>query len=139
MSVSQSPFLRVTHGLTMVSAYMSALAILAATLIIVEQVWVRYLFNAATIWQVEIAVYLLIAALSGRPYGLAERPHQYISVVWLPGSGRSTSSSFRAPCFAFFWHGCVMWWEALKGMEIFHLLSSPLFTARSFLWDDPPP
>ena len=61
MSVSQSPFLRVTHGLTMVSAYMSALAILAATLI--------------------------AATFLGAPYGLKQNAHINIDifVVWLPG------------------------------------------------------
>ncbi len=54
---------------------MAALSILAATLIIVEQVVVRYVFKIPTIWQVEIAVYLLIAAtFVGAPYGLRKTP-----------------------------------------------------------------
>ncbi len=135
MSASQSPFLRVTHGLTMVSAYMSALAILAATLIIVEQVWVRYLFNAPTIWQVEIAVYLLIAAtFLGAPYGLKQNGHINIDilVVWLPERVRSRLdiiTSFLALLFCVFlaWRGCVMWWEAFEGgWKSSTLLSVPL-------------
>jgi TRAP-type C4-dicarboxylate transport system permease small subunit len=119
----------------MVSAYMSALAILAATLIIVEQVWVRYLFNAPTIWQVEIAVYLLIAAtFLGAPYGLKQNAHINIDilVVWLPERVRSRLdiiTAFLALCFCGFlaWRGCVMWWEAFEGgWKSSSLLSVPL-------------
>jgi len=119
----------------MVSAYMSALAILAATLIIVEQVWVRYLFNAATIWQVEIAVYLLIAAtFLGAPYGLKQNAHINIDilVVWLPERVRSRLdilTSFLALlfCLVLAWRGCVMWWEAFEGgWKSSSLLSVPL-------------
>ena len=135
MSDTPSPFLRLTHGLTMVSAYMSALAILAATLIIVEQVWVRYLFNMPTIWQVEIAVYLLIAAtFLGAPYGLKQNAHINIDilVIWLPEKVRSRLdiiTSFLAFLFCLFlgWRGCVMWWEAFDGgWKSSSLLSVPL-------------
>ncbi|MGE5842356.1 MAG: TRAP transporter small permease [Deltaproteobacteria bacterium] len=124
-----------THGLTMVSGYMSGLAILAATLIIVEQVWVRYLFNTPTIWQVETAGYLLIAAtFLGAPYGLKQNGHINIDilVVWLPERVRSRLdliTSFLALLFCLFlaWRGCVMWWEAFEGgWKSSTLLSVPL-------------
>jgi TRAP-type C4-dicarboxylate transport system permease small subunit len=142
MSVSQKPLIRLTHVLIMVSGYMSALAILAATLIIVEQVWVRYLFNAPTIWQVEIAVYLLIAAtFLGAPYGLKQNGHINIDilVVWLPEKVRSrldVITSFLALLFCLFlgWRGCVMWWEAFEGdWKSSSLLSFPLIYPYALL------
>lgn len=142
MTVSQSPFFRMTHGLTMVSAYLSALAILAATLIIVEQVWVRYLFKAPTIWQVETAVYLLIAAtFLGAPYGLKQNAHINIDilVIWLPERVRSRLdivTSFLALLFCVFlgYRGCVMWWEAFEGgWRSSSLLSFPLIYPYALL------
>jgi TRAP-type C4-dicarboxylate transport system permease small subunit len=123
MSVPQSFLVRVIHGVTMVYGYVSGLAILAATLIIVEQVLVRYVFNAPTIWQVETAVYLLIAAtFLGAPYGLKQNAHINIDilVIWLPERVRSRldiATAFLAFLFCLFlsWRGCVMWWEAFEG------------------------
>jgi len=110
-------------GLIQASGYFSGLAILAATLIICEQVVVRYVFNAATIWQVEIAVYLLIAAtFLGAPYGLKQNAHINIDILIIHFSDRFQRrlhivTSFLALLFCIFlaWRGCVMWWEAYSG------------------------
>ena len=135
MSIPQNPVLRVIHALSMVSGYVSGLAILAATLIIVEQVLVRYVMHAATIWQVETAVYLLIAAtFLGAPYGLKQNAHINIDIVvfWLPERVRSRldiATAFLALLFCIFlaWRGCVMWWEAFDGgWKSSTILSVPL-------------
>lgn len=135
MSVSQNPVLRAINGLTMASGYVSALAILAATFIIVEQVLVRYVLRAATIWQVEIAVYLLIAAtFLGAPYGLKQNAHINIDMMVINLSKRVQKrfeivTSLLAMLFCLFltWRGCIMWWEAFEGgWKSSSLLSVPL-------------
>jgi TRAP-type C4-dicarboxylate transport system permease small subunit len=123
MSSTRNPFQRLLDGLILVSGYFSGVAILAATLIICEQVVVRYVFNAATIWQVEIAVYLLIAAtFLGAPYGLKQNAHINIDLLIIHFSDRFQRNlhivtSFLALLFCIFlaWRGCVMWWEAYTG------------------------
>ncbi|MDQ1333565.1 MAG: hypothetical protein QG552_515 [Thermodesulfobacteriota bacterium] len=123
MSPTRNPFQRLLDGLIQASGYFSGLAILAATLIICEQVVVRYVFNAATIWQVEIAVYLLIAAtFLGAPYGLKQNAHINIDILIIHFSDRFQRrlhivTSFLALLFCIFlaWRGCVMWWEAYSG------------------------
>ena len=142
MSASQKPVSRLVHGLTMVSGYFSGLAILAATLIIVEQVVVRYVLRAPTIWQVEIAVYLLIAAtFLGAPYGLKQNAHINIDILitFLPERVRNRldmATSFLALLFCLFlsWRGCVMWWEAFEGgWRSSSLLSFPLIYPYALL------
>lgn len=142
MSASQKPVSRLIHGLTMASGYFSGLAILAATLIIVEQVVVRYVLRAPTIWQVEIAVYLLIAAtFLGAPYGLKQNAHINIDILvtFLPERVRrrlDMATSFLALLFCLFlsWRGCVMWWEAFEGgWRSSSLLSFPLIYPYALL------
>jgi TRAP-type C4-dicarboxylate transport system permease small subunit len=142
MPTSQKPVSRLINGLTMVAGYLSGLAILAATLIIVEQVLVRYVLGAPTIWQVEIAVYLLIAAtFLGAPYGLKQNAHINIDilVVFLPERIRKwldMVTSFVALLFCLFlaWRGCVMWWEAFEGgWRSSSLLSFPLIYPYALL------
>jgi TRAP-type C4-dicarboxylate transport system permease small subunit len=142
MSVSQNPVVRVIHALTMVSGYVSGLAILAATLIIVEQVLVRYILHAATTWQVEIAVYLLIAAtFLGAPYGLKQNAHINIDIVvfWLPRRVRDRldiCTAFLAFLFCLFlaWRGCIMWWEAFDGgWKSSSIISVPLIYPYALL------
>jgi len=82
MSESCNSFFKQINRLSQISGYVAALSILAATLIIVEQVVVRYVFRIPTIWQVETAVYLLIAAtFLGAPYGLKENAHIHIDML----------------------------------------------------------
>ncbi|MCK9363935.1 MAG: TRAP transporter small permease [Syntrophales bacterium] len=135
MSPVKNKALRIIDGLAEISGYLSGFAILAATLIIVEQVVVRYVWNAATIWQVEIAVYLLIAAtFLGAPYGLKHHAHINIDMVVykLPFQLRrrlDIATSFIAMlfCIVLSWRGCVMWWEAWEGNWLSSsLLSTPL-------------
>lgn len=123
MASARNPLARLLDVLILASGYFSGLAILAATLIIVEQVVVRYVFNAPTIWQVEIAVYLLIAAtFLGAPYGLKQNAHINIDLLIIHFSDRlqrrlGIVTSFLALLFCIFlaWRGCVMWWEAYTG------------------------
>jgi TRAP-type C4-dicarboxylate transport system permease small subunit len=123
MSQNPNPIVRVVNGLSAFAGYVSALSILAATLIIVEQVVVRYVFNMPTVWQVETSVYLLIAAtFLGAPYGLKENAHINIDMLIIHLSRRTREwldlgTSFIALAFCLFlaWRGSAMWWDAYEG------------------------
>jgi TRAP-type C4-dicarboxylate transport system permease small subunit len=123
MSEPRNPFLRLINRLSQISGYLAALSILAATLIIVEQVVVRYVFKIPTIWQVETAVYLLIAAtFLGAPYGLKENAHINIDlfIINISAAARRkldivTSAIALIFCFFLAYRGGVMWWEAFEG------------------------
>ncbi len=135
MATTRHPLLRFIEVLSQWSGYLAAVAILAATLIIVEQVVVRYVLNYPTIWQVETAVYLLIAAtFLGAPYGLKEHAHINIDLL-IQGIRRRnrrrldimTSLVAMAFCFFLAYRGAVMWTEAYEGgWRSSSILSVPL-------------
>jgi TRAP-type C4-dicarboxylate transport system permease small subunit len=135
MSESRNAFFKQINRLSQISGYVAALSILAATLIIVEQVVVRYVFKIPTIWQVETAVYLLIAAtFLGAPYGLKENAHIHIDmlILNLPAGVRRkldivTAAIAMGFCFFLAYRGGIMWWEAFDGgWRSSSLLSVPL-------------
>ena len=135
MTEPRNAFFLQINRLSQISGYLAALSILAATLIIVEQVVVRYVFKIPTIWQVETAVYLLIAGtFLGAPYGLKENAHIHIDmlILNLPAGARRkldlvTSAIAMAFCFFLAYRGAVMWWEAFEGgWRSSSLLSVPL-------------
>lgn len=121
--VKRSPFQAVVDKLCDVAGYFSAFAILLATLVIVHQVVVRYIFNHPTIWQIEFAIYLLIAAtFIGAAYGLKENSHINIELLTglLPkriknGLDLVTSCLALIFCLYIAWKGAIMWWEAFDG------------------------
>jgi TRAP-type C4-dicarboxylate transport system permease small subunit len=123
MSEPRNTLFQLINRLSQIAGYMAALSILAATLIIVEQVVVRYVFKIPTIWQVETAVYLLIAAtFLGAPYGLKENAHINIDlfIVNMPAAARRkldivTSTIALVFCFFLAYRGGIMWWEAFEG------------------------
>ena len=135
MSEPRNVFFMLINRLSQISGYVAALSILVATLIIVEQVIVRYVFKIPTIWQVETAVYLLIAAtFLGAPYGLKENAHIHIDMLILnlsTGARRKldivTSAIAMVFCFFLAYRGGIMWWEAYEGgWSSSSLLSVPL-------------
>lgn len=121
--LKNNPLRVVVDGLSDVAGYFSAIAILLATLAIVHQVAIRYIFNRPTIWQIEFAIYLLMAAtFIGAAYGLKENSHINIELVTglLPkriklGLDLTTSILSLMFCFYVAWKGGIMWWEAYEG------------------------
>lgn len=74
--------LRVVDRLTDLAGYTSAIAILAAVLIICYGVLLRYFVGASTVWQTELSVYLLIyATFVGAAYGLKHGDHVAVELV----------------------------------------------------------
>ena len=142
MSESRNSIFQLINRLSQLSGYIAALSILAATLIIVEQVVVRYVFKIPTIWQVETAVNLLIAAtFLGAPYGLKENAHIHIDmlIINLPAGVRrkldlATAAVAMGFCFFLAYRGGIMWWEAYEGgWRSSSLLSVPLSIPTTFL------
>jgi len=118
-----NPLRRTVDLLSDVAGYFSSAAILLATLVIVQQVVVRYVFQSPTIWQVELAIYLLMAAtFIGAAYGLKEDSHINIELVTglLPPRAKAVldlCTSFLALLFCLYiaWKGGIMWLEAYHG------------------------
>lgn len=142
MDKPMNPVFKIIDRLSLWSGYFSAAAILASTLIIVEQVVARYVFRAATVWQVETAVYLLIAAtFVGSAYGLRENAHINIDllIINMPGRTRrllDISTSLVAMVFCLFlaYRGSIMWWDAYEGgWKSSSILSMPLVYPYAFL------
>ncbi len=110
-------------GLSDIAGYFSAIAILLATLVIVQQVTVRYILNRPTIWQVEFAIYLLMAAtFIGAAYGLKKDSHINIELITglLPKKIKYrldciTSILSLIFCLYITWKGAIMWYEAYEG------------------------
>ena len=106
-----------------IAGYLSALSIVVATLAVTEGVLVRYIFRIPTIWQVELAVYMLMCAtFLGSPWVLKEKGHINIQLITSRFSSRTnailnlcTSLVAFAFCFLVAWKGWVMWYEAYKG------------------------
>ncbi len=121
--LKKNPVRRVVDLLSDTAGYMSSAAILLATLVIVQQVVARYVFNVPTIWQVEMAIYLLMAAtFVGAAYALKENSHINIELVTglMPKRTRLrldlvTSVLSLGFCVYITWKGSVMWWEAYEG------------------------
>ena len=121
--LARNPLVRAVDFLSLVSGYLAGLAILLATLVIMEAVIVRYVLRMPTIWQGEFAVYLLIGAtFVGAAYGLRHDSHINIELITThlpPGFKRwldlLTSLLSLAFCAYLAWKGAYMWWEAYEG------------------------
>lgn len=120
---SHNPFVRAINFLSNLFGLLSAAGIILATLIITEGVIVRYVFRSPTIWQVEMAIYLLmLATFLGSPYALKEGAHINIDLVISHFSQKTntylnlfTSVVAMLFCVLLAWKGWIMWYEAYEG------------------------
>lgn len=117
------PVYRIINTLSNIAGYLSALSIVIATLAITEGVLVRYILRTPTIWQVELAVYMLMCAtFLGSPWVLKEKGHINIQLITSRFSQKtnailnlSTSFIALAFCVLVAWKGWIMWYEAYEG------------------------
>ncbi len=64
------------------TGYLSALALVVATLVTVHAVFTRYVLRAPTVWQTETTIYLLMfVAFVGAAYGLKHHAHVGVDLV----------------------------------------------------------
>jgi TRAP-type C4-dicarboxylate transport system permease small subunit len=73
---------RIVDRMSMAAGYLSAVLIIAAMLVVCYGVALRYVLGASTVWQTEMAIYLLMfAAFVGGAYGLRHGDHVRIDLV----------------------------------------------------------
>lgn len=105
-----------------ISGYLSGVCIFLATLIICYAVVLRAMGHS-TVWQTELATYLLIfVTFVGGAYGLKHGSHVNVDLLpnRLPPRGRLILQSVGALLSlvliaVVLWHSYHMWWEATQG------------------------
>jgi TRAP-type C4-dicarboxylate transport system permease small subunit len=122
--------------------WVSAIAILIASLILTYEVVMRYLLKIPTIWEIECAVYLgILATFLGAAYGLKDGAHINIDLVTraLPENARNKLYRFTSFisllfCIYLAYKGWQCWWEAFsKGWRSESLWGPPLAIPYFFL------
>jgi TRAP-type C4-dicarboxylate transport system permease small subunit len=77
-------FVRYTETLSRFCGVISALLLVVAMLVVCEMIVMRYILNAATIWQTEAVVFSATAAIFlGAPYVLLTKGHVGVDVIQL--------------------------------------------------------
>jgi TRAP-type C4-dicarboxylate transport system permease small subunit len=75
-------FVRAVGWLSEATGYLSALALVVATLVTAHGVFVRYVLRQPTIWQTETTIYLLMfVAFVGAAYGLRHHAHVGVDLL----------------------------------------------------------
>ena len=73
---------RLIGWISELTGYLSAVALIAATLVTAHGVFVRYFLKQPTIWQVETTIYLLMfVAFVGAAYGLKHHAHVGVDLI----------------------------------------------------------
>lgn len=104
------------------TGYMSVLAIFASMVIIIYEVFARYIFRWATVWEIEASVYLIIfTTFVGSAFALKNNAHIKMDVLEERISPRAkrrvalgTSVFSFAFCVVTSFKGWQMWWEAFR-------------------------
>lgn len=113
-------FVRIVHAASRLFGMLAALCLLAASFVVCEMVFVRYVLKVSTIWQTEFVMFSVVAAtLLGSPYVLLTRGH--VNVDLLPSRlgprGRRALALLAALfgvafCALIAWRGAAYWYEA---------------------------
>ncbi len=114
---------RWANALSEAAGYLSAVALVAATLVMLHGVGSRYFFGRATVWQTETSIYLLLfVTFFGAAYGLKHHAHVGVDLLVdkLPGRGKLlarlvTSLLSLALVLVVLWKGTGLWYEAWEG------------------------
>lgn len=114
---------RWANVLSEIAGYLSAVALVLATGIMVHAVASRYLFGRATVWQTETSIYLLVfVTFVGAAYGLKHHAHVGVDLLVerLPVRARLAARIVTAVLAlvvvaAAIWTSYHTWWEAVEG------------------------
>ena len=114
---------RWANTLSEIAGYLSAIALVLATLAMMHGVLTRYLLGRPTVWQTEVSVYLLVfVTFVGAAYGLKHHAHVGVDLLVerLPVRGRLVMRLFTAVLslivvMAVIWTAYGTWWEAVEG------------------------
>jgi TRAP-type C4-dicarboxylate transport system permease small subunit len=130
------------QGLSVVTGYLSAAAIAAASLIITEAVFVRKVLDISTIWQTEMSVFLLIfATFVGSAYVQKNDHHLNVDflLVYLPPKVRESFLLFGSVFTMLLsgiigWYAYPMWWETVaQNWHSESLWGPPLWIPYAFI------
>ncbi len=114
---------RWANTLSEIAGYLSAVALVLATLAMTHGVLNRYLFGRPTVWQTEVSIYLLVfVTFVGAAYGLKHHAHVGVDLLVerLPVRARLAARLFNAilslvVVFFVLWTSYNTWWEAVEG------------------------
>lgn len=114
---------RWANVLSEIAGYLSAVALVLATGVMVHGVASRYLFNRPTVWQTETSIYLLVfVTFVGAAYGLKHHAHVGVDLLVerLPVRARlaariATGVLALVVVGAAIWTSYGTWWEAVEG------------------------
>lgn len=114
---------RWANTLSEIAGYLSAVALILATLAMMHGVLTRYLFGAPTVWQTEVSIYLLIfVTFVGAAYGLKHHAHVGVDLIVerLPLRAQlivrlTTALLAVAVVVVVIWTAYHTWWEAVEG------------------------
>jgi TRAP-type C4-dicarboxylate transport system permease small subunit len=133
---------RWANTLSELSGYLSAVALVLATLAMMHGVLSRYLLGRPTVWQTEVSIYLLVfVTFVGAAYGLKHHAHVGVDLLVerLPVRGQLvvrlvTALMSLVVVLAVVWTASGTWWEAVEGS--FHsptALRAPLSVVYAIL------
>lgn len=75
-------FARAVSAASFGLAVFAGLLLAAAVLVVTQMVFIRYVFNASTVWQTEFVIYSIVAAtFLGSPYVLIRRGHVGVDLL----------------------------------------------------------
>lgn len=114
---------RWANVLSEIAGYLSAVALILATLAMVYGVTLRYFFGRPTVWQTEVSVYLLVfVTFVGGAYGLKHHAHVGVDLLVdrLPPRPQLvlrllTGVLALGVVGAVIWTSYGTWWEATEG------------------------
>jgi TRAP-type C4-dicarboxylate transport system permease small subunit len=114
---------RWANVLSEVAGYLSAVALVLATIAMMHGVLSRYLLGRPTVWQTEVSIYLLVfVTFVGAAYGLKHHAHVGVDLLVerLPVRARlvvrlTTAVLSLAVVAVVIWTATGTWWEAVEG------------------------
>ncbi|GAB6062270.1 hypothetical protein JCM30394_09990 [Deferrisoma palaeochoriense] len=133
---------RAIEGLSRVTGWIGAAALLAAAFIVTEGVIIRKVLGWSTVWQIEMAVFLLMyACFVGSAYTQSREGHLNVDllIVYLPPRTRElvligAAALGAALCALIAWYAWPMWWEAwVRNDHSESLWGPPLWIPYLFL------
>ncbi len=114
---------RWANVLSEIAGYLSAIALVLATVIMVYGVALRYFFGRPTVWQTEVSIYLLVfVTFVGAAYGLKHHAHVGVDLLVdrLPVRPQlvvriTTGLLALGVVGVVIWSSYGTWWEAAQG------------------------
>ncbi len=114
---------RWANVLSEIAGYLSAVALVLATIIMVYGVALRYFFGRPTVWQTEVSIYLLVfVTFVGAAYGLKHHAHVGVDLLVdrLPVRPQlvvriTTGLLALGVVVVVIWSAYGTWWEAAEG------------------------